>query len=156
MDRTGKTVRSEHSAKNLVFRVGQCLKNAKQKSYSTQLLSALVYTSCCEFTPRKQNNTHQSLTTQICIVNCHLLQHISALKMALIRYYNSKTPWGRILVYKHQAEYSVGLCIVNTYFVIFTTSTYTSWYLYKKKRHIRAKTHTYTHTHTKTDIYNQI
>ena len=90
-----------------------------------------------------------SLTTQICTVNFHLLQHISALQMAFIRYCNSKTPWGRILVYKHQVEYSVGLCIVNTYFVIFTSSTYLYWYL-----HIKAKTHT--HTQKQTDIYNQI
>jgi len=50
MDRTRKTVISEHSAKKVVLRVCQCLKNVEQMSYSMQILSALVYTSHCEFT----------------------------------------------------------------------------------------------------------
>jgi hypothetical protein len=69
-------------------------------------------------------------------------------------YCDSKTPCGRILVYKHQVEYFVGLCTVITYFVIFT-SPHTHPGTYKKKGQDISRlknTHTHTNRYLKSDL----
>jgi hypothetical protein len=69
MDRTGRTVRSQYSAKNLVLRVCQCLNNAKKKSYSSNFYQ-LQFIHPAVNSHSEKKIYRPSLITQICIVNC--------------------------------------------------------------------------------------
>lgn len=40
----------------------------------------------------------------IIVVNCDVVQHVLALITSVIKYCTLKTPWGEMLVYKHQVE----------------------------------------------------